>query len=145
MSGSLKKSDREQHEQKVCEATDVVLGKLKLSEEGWWEARVAIGGKSVGFKIGGSKEPDANLIAHARDIVGTFAAFEKMVAEFLLLESKRLAPLTHEIQKLTINDVMLAWPKRPNDGMIFFSGIDEYRIWRCDYSNRKPQGLGFDD
>jgi hypothetical protein len=145
VSGSLKKSNREQHEQKVCEVTDVVLGKLKLSKAGWWEARVTFSGKSVGFKIGGSNEPDASLIAHARDIVGTFVAFEKMVAEFLLLESKRLAPLAHEIQQLAIEDVMLAWPKRPNDGMIYFRGIDKFRIWRCDYINRKPRGLGFDD
>ena len=145
MFGLVKKLFGGQHEEKTCEVSDTILGKLKLSEEGWWEASVTLGAKSVGFKIGGKKEPDANLIAHAKDIVKTFAEFEKMVAEFLVQEAKRLKPFAHEIQQLAIEDVMLLWPKRPNDGMIYFSGVDKFRVWRCDYVDRKPRGLGFDD
>jgi hypothetical protein len=29
--------------------------------------------------------------------------------------------------------------------MLFFEGGEEGRVWRCDYINRKPNGLGFDN
>jgi hypothetical protein len=49
-----------------------------------------------------------------------------------------------EMAELTIEDVCLFWPDRPNDGMIYFHGPDETRVWRCDYVNREPRDLGFD-
>jgi hypothetical protein len=40
--------------------------------------------------------------------------------------------------------VCLFWPERPNDGMLYFKGPDETRVWRSDYRNRLAEGLGFD-
>ena len=38
--------------------TDSVLGELRLSDDAeWWEGRVTIGSKTVGFKIGGEGKP----------------------------------------------------------------------------------------
>ena len=128
--------------------TDSVLGELRLSDEAaWWEGRATIGSKTVGFMIGGEGKPDARLIAHAHDIVRSLPEFEQSVSEFLAGEArtvKHLTRFTDEIRQLTIEDVCLFWPDRPDDGMIYFKGPDEFRVWRCDYVARKPRGLGFD-
>lgn len=128
--------------------SDPVLGELRLSQDAdWWEGKITVEGKSVGFKIGGRGKPDQKLLDHAYDIVRSFSAFEHMVADFLASEArdvKCLGRFADEIRQLTIEDVCLFWPKRPNDGMIYFQGPDQYRVWRCDYVSRKPRGLGFD-
>jgi hypothetical protein len=132
-----------------CPVSDPILGELRLSEGGnWWEGSTTVSGESVGFKIGGGVAPDAALLTHAHEIVGTFPGFQRMIREFLAEEARRvkhLKQLAHEIEQLGIEDVCLFWPKRPNDGMIYFKGPDRYRVWRCDYVGRKPKGLGFDD
>ena len=128
--------------------TDPVLGELRLSEDAdWWESSVTVEVKTVGFKIGGEGKPDARLVSHAHDIVRSFASFEKMIADFLAAEARDVKSLRYfsdEIRQLVIEDVCLFWPKRPNDGMVYFKGPDEFRLWRCDYVGRKPTGLGFD-
>ncbi len=128
----------------VAEFDDAVLGKLRLTEEGWWEANVAIAGKRIGFTIGGDMEPNSVLIAHARDIVQSFAEFETMIAAFLAKEGRRMNMTRDQIKNLEIEGVMLCWSQRPNDGMIYFRGLEDIGVWRCDYVDRKPKGLGFD-
>src|SRR5688572_18820254 len=128
--------------------TDSLLGELRLSDDAeWWEGHTTVGSKTVGFKIGGEGKPDAKLIAHAHDIVRSLPAFEQSVSGFLADEArttKHLTKFADEVQQLTVEDVCLFWPDRPDDGMIYFKGPDEFRVWRCDYVARKPQGLGFD-
>jgi hypothetical protein len=128
--------------------TDAVLGELRLSDDAdWWECSTTVGSKTVGFKIGGKSKPDAKLTAHAHDIVRSLPAFEQLVLAFLADEArtvKQLIRFSDEIRQLTIEDVCLFWPDRPDDGMIYFRGPDEFRVWRCDYVARKPRGLGFD-
>ena len=131
--------------ERTKEFHDAVLGTLRLAEEDWWEATVAIECRNLGFKIGGDSEPDEILMVHARDIVRSFAEFDRMLVEFLASEALRMPGAADEIRQLVIEDVMLYWPERPDDGMIYFKGPDKYRLWRCDYVGRKPQGLGFDD
>jgi hypothetical protein len=127
------------------QVSDAVLGPLRLDGDGqWWEAAVRIGGKAVGFKVGGEAEPSGALLAHAHEIVRSFPVFERMVSEFLAEEARRLEPAAEEIRQLAIEDICLFWPERPDDGMIFFNGPDACRLWRCDYINRRPVGLGFD-
>ena len=46
--------------------------------------------------------------------------------------------------KNALEGVCLFWPDRPDDGMIYFQGPDESRVWRCDYVSRKPRGPNFD-
>jgi hypothetical protein len=128
--------------------TDSVLGELRLSDDAeWWEGRITIGSRTVGFQIGGEGKPDTRLIAHAHDIVRSLPEFEHSVLTFLADEArtaKHLARFAEEIRQLTLESVCLFWPDRPDDGMIYFKGPDEFRVWRCDYVARKPQGLGFD-
>ncbi len=108
---------------------------------------MTIGNKTVGFKIGGKGKPDAQLLVHAHDIVHSFPEFEQKVSAFLADEAhnvKYLRRFADEIRQLQIEHVNLVWPKRPDDGMIYFKGPDQFRVWRCDYVARKPRGLGFD-
>lgn len=129
--------------------TDSVLGELRLSDGAeWWEGRITVGSRTLGCKIGGESQPDSRLMAHAHDIVRSLPEFEQLVSAFLADEARTVKHLTRfadEIQQLRIEDVCLFWPDRPDDGMIYFKGPDESRVWRCDYVGRKPRGLGFDE
>lgn len=131
-----------------CSVTNSVLGELRLSDDAeWWDGRATVGSRMLGFKIGGEGKPDSRLIAHARDIVRSLPEFEQSVSAFLPDEActvKHLTRFADEIRQLTIEDVCLFWPDRPDNGMIYFKGPDESRVWRCDYVARKPRGLGFD-
>ena len=131
--------------ERAREFHDDLLGALQLAEEDWWEAIVRVEDRRLAFKIGGDSEPDVALMEHAHDIVRSFAQFDRMVSEFLVSEGEKMPRASDEIRQLIIEDVMLCWPKRPDDGIIYFKGPDKYRVWRCDYSGRKPQGLGYDE
>lgn len=131
------------------DSTDSVLGALRWSrDDEMWEAETKVGADSIGFFIAGDSSPSPALVAHARDIVANLTDFKREVASFLsdeVKQEKHLARFGDEIRKLTIEHVCLTWPDRPDDGMIYFAGPNEYRCWRCDYVGRKPKGLGFDD
>jgi hypothetical protein len=126
--------------------TDSVLGSLSWADEDWWVATVNVEGRSLGFKIGGDTRPAPELLAHARDIVRSYGAFREKVRAFLDREAGKQDHLADEARALEIEDVCLFWPDRPNDGMIYFrgDGREDGRVWRCDYVNREPIGLGFD-
>ena len=144
----IKKIFRDQTLDWPISVSDPVIGELKLSDDAdWWEAKITAGEKMIGFKIGGNGKPDPRLIAHAHDIIRSLSEFERLVAAFLADEArtnKSLVRFAEEIAQLTIEDIYLFWPKRPDDGMICFTGPDKFRVWRCDYVGRKLQGLGFD-
>jgi len=125
--------------------SDPVLGEMVLCDDGdWWESIVVIDGHRVRFEVGGKREPSPALISHAHDIVREFAAFSRTVSEFLAAEAIREPDAADEIRQLTLESMYLFWPNRPNDGMLYFHGPNEYRVWRCDYVSRQPVGLGFD-
>jgi hypothetical protein len=133
----------------VGQVDDEQLGPLVLNEadaDGRWVARVSARGREIRFEIGGRYEPDTGLIARARDIYGSFDCFAADVTAFLAAEAERpeWVPFADEIRALTIEVIGLPWPRRPDDGMIFFTGPDAYRCWRCDLIGRTPVGLNFD-
>lgn len=146
MFGILKKLFSDRRADWKHSVPDPVLDLLILSMDGdWWEGFFSIDNTNVKFQIGGHREPNLALIAHAHDIIHEAKVFSRMVSEFLASEADAQAATADEIRQLTLESVCLFWPDRPNDGMLYFNGPDEYRVWRCDYINRKPQGLGFDD
>lgn len=125
--------------------SDPVLGELILNNEATcWDAWPEVDGKKVNFQIGGEGEPDPALIKHAHDIIKSFKEFEKAAKQALEAGKINFKGYEEEIEKQEIESVAFFWPKRPDDGMIFLKGPDEYRLWRLDYIGRKPQGLGFD-
>lgn len=128
---------------------DPVLGHLCLSEDAaWWEASLMINSKLIGFKIAGDGVPHPMRIAQAQEIVRSFTNFEEMIRKFLENEArdvKHLRRFSDEIGQLEIEDICLLRPGKPSDGMVYFKGPDAYRLWRCDYVDSKPKGLGFDD
>jgi len=97
------------------------------------------------IEITGSSSPNSTLLAHARDVHCDAGAFSRSVSQFLRDQKQHFpSAAADEIESLRIDVVGLWWPKRPNDGMIFFAGGKEGRVWRCDYIDRSPKGLGFD-
>lgn len=124
---------------------DPLLGRLVPGELGW-TVTVARGSHSFQFTIGGKKEPDAALLAHAHDIVNDFDIFDRAVRAYVTSESKDYPEAVKaELANLEIDHVALFWPGRPDDGMIFFRGSEnDTGLWRCDYIGRTPRGLGCD-
>ena len=141
--GFLKKLFSNRREGWKRSVSDPALGELRLSDEGdWWESTITHRHIKVQFQIGGDGEPSPPLIAHAHNIVSGLPAFALMLEEFIANEAVRQPIAAEEIRQLKLESVYLSRP--PHDGMIYFHGPDEFRVWRCDYVNGKPQGLGFD-
>ena len=127
------------------EVEDPVLGTLKLAQgEDWWDATVAIDGQALVFHIGGSGVPDPALVSRAHEIYRDFPAFQRRVMALLAQEAARDAAWAAEIGALRIESIMLGAAKRPEDGMVYFTGPDEDRLWRCDLVAGEPKFLGFD-
>jgi hypothetical protein len=101
-----------------------------------WGWQVLIAGSEI--------EPDPNLLAHAREIASAPREFHETIREFLTAEASRFRGLEQEVQSLKLDEVKLCWPKQLGDGMIYFDGGRDYRVWRCDYIDRAPRSLGFD-
>ncbi len=127
---------------------DPVLGALSWSkdEEAWLTAPEQ-SDIVFRFQIAGTPLPDASLVRHAAEILKNKDAFTRSVKRFLSEEAAavpHLGRFRDEIAGLRIECVSLLWPERPDDGMIYFSGGHDHRLWRCDYVERTPKGLGFD-
>jgi hypothetical protein len=112
-----------------------------------WLSRVEHHATGFVFQITGTPQPDAALVRHAADILQKKEEFVFSVQRFLAAEaasSSRLSAFKAEIASLKIERVCLFWPDRPEDGMIYFDGGSDGRVWRSDYISRVPKGLGFD-
>lgn len=125
---------------------DSCLGDLRFDPDvEAWRTVVDSPGGRMGFQITGSVEPDPRLVVHARELARSSRLFLQEVRDFLQREARDQPRWAEQIAALELEEVCLLWPKRPNDGMLYFAGPDsELRIWRCDYVDRKPIGLGFD-
>lgn len=122
------------------------LGNLAWDEDtDTWVARLGTEGGDLTFRIGGIDAPDSRLLDHALDIVGSLSSFREQVAQFLIAEADA-APkaVRDEIGSLAVDEICLFWPDRPDDGMIYFSGGKDFRLWRSDYVARHPRQLGYD-
>ena len=121
------------------------LGTLRRDED-HWTVTIPHDGAELTFQLGGTGVPSPPLLRHAVEIAGDLRSFQQRVATFLRQEAER-APrpeIADEIEQLRPSEICLHWPERPDDGMIYFSGGKELRLWRCDYVARQPRHLGFD-
>jgi hypothetical protein len=129
------------------EVIDPILGPcVPDQKERLWRASAEVSGRKITFTLGGDVEPNPAVLANARKIAGDLDAFEQQVADFLKGEAAgfKESDVRTEVEGLTIDDVCLFWPDRPNYGMIYFTGPSEERVWRCDYVEGRCQGLGYD-
>ena len=132
---------------KAKRVEDPRLGVLVWSEDDAdWETSAEHGGAGFVFHIGGVSAPHEALLSHASDIQENKDDFARVVRQFLDNEARteHHASFRQEISTLAVESVVLGWPDRPNDGMIYFNGGEDDRMWRCDYVNREPRDLGFD-
>ena len=127
---------------------DPTLGMLTWSDDDEaWISSATHADAGFGFLITGTPEPHQALLSHAADI---FRRKDDFVAEVLArvrLESETVRSLRsyrNEIEGLRVEQLCLFWPARPDDGMIYFTGGIDFRLWRCDYVACQPRGLGFD-
>jgi|SRR5438045_1216433 hypothetical protein len=127
------------------EFADPILGTLRPEpENGWWRVVVNIDGQNIEFTLGGDAVPDAALLWHAHDIVSNFKEFNRRLDQFLESHAARYPGARAEVKRLRLEGVSLSSPQHPNDGMIFFSGGGDDRVWRCDYIQREFRMLGCD-
>lgn len=125
---------------------DEILGDVTYNPKlKHWEVRIQSSVKIIDLVMAGDQAPDPKLIAHARDISKSISGFEKMLLDFLGIEAANSTDEGDEIRALELEEIALHWPDRPEDGMIYFKGPDEIKMWRCDYVDRKPRNLGWDD
>ena len=125
--------------------SDPVLGVLEPGETGW-TVNVVKGADKFEFTIGGVSKPDDALLAHAHDILDDYQSFKRAVKGCVEYESRDYPEeVKAELAGLEIDNIALFWPARPNDGMVLFRGSEkDVGLWRCDYVDRKPTGLGCD-
>ncbi len=132
----------------AAEINDPILGKLTWSEDDEaWLSDPQHENLGFVFHITGTPEPHAVLLSHAADILRDRNQFMDKVMVCVKQEAELVAHLREyreEIAELRVETVCLFWGDRLNDGMIYFSGGRDYRLWRMDYANRQPQGVGFD-
>jgi hypothetical protein len=130
----------------VSHIDDPVLGPMRYDEElDWWTATLTLpDGWTASLSVAGEDTPDPDLVAKARDLARSFDEFEKQVATFLKAEIAAFdSHYEDEIRSLRADSVSLVRPGS-GDGMIYFKGKNDDRVWRCDRKNGVPTGLGFD-
>jgi hypothetical protein len=125
---------------------DPVLGDLVLDEDAtWWGTSVIVGGTPITFLIGGDGGPDPRQVEYARHVVTNYAEFVAGIDALLRTAVTQFnAYSSQEIAGLQVESVTLSGPNA-GDGMVFFRGGDEFRLWRCDLNRGLPAHLGFDD
>jgi hypothetical protein len=126
---------------------DDVLGILVFdSDIDVWEARAMKARQGWYVLVAGdTRAPDSNLLSHAREIASSGARdFHEIIRAFLNSEASRFRGLEQEVRSLKLGYAALPWPKRPRDGMLYFDGGRDHRLWRCDYADKSPRLLGFD-
>lgn len=122
--------------------SDAVLGRFEPCEDGWI-AKIVRGEDSFELQVSGACEPDAAVVAHAREIVNDFSSFKKRVVDRMELESRDYPPDGKaELARLEIDLISLS---APGEGMIFFRGSPtDVGAWRFNYIGGEATGLGCD-
>lgn len=145
MFSSLKKLFAAKPKIERIPVTHPTLGPITYSEEDEaWLTDASHASLGFRFHFAGKEAPDTRLLPHAESVAHDPADFRRRITAFLDEEAKRLKDKDDTVRNLEIETLCLFWPDRPEDGMIYFSGGERYGVWRCDYKNRRPTGLGFD-
>ena len=127
---------------------DPELGTLiRYAKAECWEGGFTEGDRTIDLVIDGHEEPDARLIARARELVKEFPALQVRLDDYLAQEAKREEDpeFADEIRQLRVSAINLRSPKRPGLAVIDFDGPDDGRFWSCEYVNGKLRDLHFDN
>lgn len=124
---------------------DSLLGVVIFNEEEHlWEASVQTEHRKFKIYIAGKKAPEPTLLPHAREVASQSQEFEDKIVRFLADQASSFPGGEDEVRSLQLESLNLFWPNRPEDGMVYFDGGGEGRVWRCDYIKKNPVALGFD-
>ena len=124
---------------------DPVLGEMQPCEAGW-TVPIQKGEDLFTFTIADGDQPEAASLAHAREILNGYEVFKRSVKDCIESETRNYpVEAKAELAQMEIDDISLIWPHRPRDGIISFRGPADYvGLWRCDYVDGEPTGLGCD-
>ncbi len=98
-------------------------------------------------------EPDPVLVAHARELQGEAAGLQRRIAQFLDREAEAAISWglgdqdRAHIRGLVLVQVALIAAAPVLRGMLYFEVPASWQcdwVWRCDYVDGQPTGLGFD-
>lgn len=104
-----------------------------------------IGVEGIKFSFNNDENPDPALLHKAKEITQDFDIFQENVQAFLNTEAQKYEKkASGEIQNLIISVIMIAWPDKPNNAMIFFSGPNKDHVWHCDYDFKTFSSLTYD-
>lgn len=131
----------------VVEIQHARLGVLRFSpEDECWVAGVEAEGRTIRFLVDGEGAPDPQALAHAECILESFGTFRQRLGEFMQEQAARSPKLAaQEILQLELESIVLFSQRGSGGGMVYFTGPDEFRVWRCDYRGGEFRDLGFDD
>jgi hypothetical protein len=112
-----------------------------------WEGGFTAGDRAIDLVIDGHAEPDARLVARARELVKEFQALQLRLDDYLAQEATREEDpeFADEIRQLRVSAINLRSPKRPALAVIDFDGPDDGRFWYCEYVNGTLRDLRFDN
>jgi hypothetical protein len=125
---------------------DPQLGKLirNVKAEAW-EGEFRVRDRTVEILIDGKEEPDAALVARARDLVADFDNFERRLNDYLAETAKDWASeapeLAADISALRLSSIKL---RSRESVLVDFDGPDVDVYWSCEYADGKFSGLDFD-
>lgn len=131
---------------------DPVLGEFIVCDMGW-EITVEGPDGPITLAVGGRYEPDEALLGRLRAIAGDLEGFTKRVKAFVEDQGRYVAETLSEddarayqgeLRALKIESITCVWPKSPTLIMIYFSGPDECKCWRCDQIGEEFSNLVFD-
>ncbi len=110
-----------------------------------WEADFRVRDRTVEILIDGMEEPNAALVARARELVADFDNFERRLNDYLAQTAKDWASeapeLGADISALRLSSIKLRSRKSV---LVDFDGPDVDVYWSCEYADGKFSGLDFD-
>ncbi|HEX2932268.1 MAG TPA: hypothetical protein VHV54_21250 [Candidatus Binatia bacterium] len=110
-----------------------------------WEGEFRVRDRTVEILIDGKEEPDAALVARARELVADFDNFERRLNDYLAETAKDWASeepeLAADISALRLSSIKL---RSRQSVLVDFHGPDVDVYWSCEYEDGKFSGLDFD-
>lgn len=110
-----------------------------------WEGDFRVRDRTVEILIDGKEEPDAALVARARELVADFDNFERRLNDYLAETAKDWASeapeLAADISALRLSSIKL---RSRESVLVDFDGPDVDVYWSCEYADGKFSGLDFD-